>query len=54
MHIPDKISVNVIDIQVNLADKFKFPAKDVIDPNSYLRPFNAVECLQHVIKLSAC
>ena len=34
VHIPDTISVSVIDIQVNLADKFKFPAKDVIDPNS--------------------
>ena len=53
-NIPNTICVSVVDIQVNLADKFKFPAKDVIDPNSYTKPFTELQCLQHVIKISAC
>ena len=53
-NIPNTICVDVVDIEVNLADKYKFPAKDKIRPDSYTKTFNAVECLQHVIKLSAC
>ena len=54
VHIPDTVSVNVTDLQVNLADKFRFPNKDVIDPNSYTKPFTELQCLQHIINISAC
>ena len=53
-NIPNTICVDLVDIEINLADKYKFPAKDKIRPDSYTQTFNAVECLQHVIKLSAC
>ena len=53
-HIPDSLTVNVIDLQINLADKFKFPQVDSIDPNSWTQQFTEIECLQHIINISAC
>jgi hypothetical protein len=54
VHIPDIVSVNVTDLQINLADKFRFPSKDTIDPNSWTQQFTELECLQHIINTSAC
>ena len=44
----------MIDLQINLADKFKFPQVDSIDPNSWTQQFTEIECLQHIINISAC
>ena len=52
--IPRDISVNLINIGVNKLNKYKFPVRDVIDPNSWSKTFTKEQCIENIVNLSAC
>ena len=39
---------------MHLADKFRFQHVDTINPNSCTQKFTEVQCVQHIINISAC
>ena len=53
-NIPKDIEINLLTIGVHKLNKFKFPAHDKRDPNSWDTPFTNKQCIEHIINLSAC
>ena len=52
--IPRDISVNLVNIEAHKKNKYKFPMRDSVDPNSWTTKFTKEQCIENILNLSAC